>query len=136
MCDPSAHQWVSFMRAASLRAARPGGVRDSVPDSNPLSGTSLVAVSPLRFSEPSPLGELLVDVKSLRREERDWAPPDALMRKAYASLYLNMVKALNWARTALLNPNVGAKVAHGSGTQSRPMGVAGRKPAIPRTRVP
>ncbi len=35
---------------------------------------------------------LLQNVQNLRREKWDWALPDALLRKAYASHHLDMVK--------------------------------------------
>jgi len=41
---------------------------------------------------------LLADVRNLQREKWDWALPDELLRKAYASLYLNLEEALSWAR--------------------------------------
>ncbi len=49
--------------------------------------------------EPPPLDLLLADVKNLQREKWDWALPDALLRAAYASQYLDMEEALAWART-------------------------------------
>ena len=49
--------------------------------------------------EPPPLDMLLADVRNLQREKWDWALPDELLRKAYASLYLNIEEALSWART-------------------------------------
>lgn len=48
--------------------------------------------------EPPPLDMLLADVRNLQREKWDWALPDGLLRKAYASLYLNIEEALSWAR--------------------------------------
>ena len=48
--------------------------------------------------ELPPLDMLLVDVRNLQREKWDWALPDELLRKAYASLYLNLEEALSWAR--------------------------------------
>lgn len=48
--------------------------------------------------EPPPLDMLLADIRNLQREKWDWALPDELLRKAYASLYLNLEEALSWAR--------------------------------------
>jgi len=48
--------------------------------------------------ELPPLDMLLADVRNLQREKWDWALPDTLLRKAYASLYLNIEEALSWAR--------------------------------------
>ena len=36
-------------------------------------------------------------------EKWDWALPDDLLRKAYASLYMNIEEALSWARRACPN---------------------------------
>jgi ATP-dependent Lhr-like helicase len=43
---------------------------------------------------------LLTDAKNLRREKWDWVLPDGLMRKAYASSYLNVGEAMDWLREA------------------------------------
>lgn len=48
--------------------------------------------------DPPPLDMLLEDVSNLQREKWDWALPDDLLRKAYASLYLDMDEALNWTK--------------------------------------
>jgi ATP-dependent Lhr-like helicase len=44
---------------------------------------------------------LLADVKNLQREKWDWALPDALLRKTYASLNLDLVEALAWTRAVV-----------------------------------
>lgn len=50
-------------------------------------------------SEPTPeLDALLFDVKNLGREKWDWALPDTLLRRTYASLNLDLDEALGWAR--------------------------------------
>jgi ATP-dependent Lhr-like helicase len=49
--------------------------------------------------ETPPLDMLLADVKNLQREKWDWALPDQLLRKAYASLYLSLDEALAWVRS-------------------------------------
>ncbi len=51
-----------------------------------------------------PLDVLLADVQNLQREKWGWALPDGLLRKAYASLYLDLDEALQWAR-ALPQPD-------------------------------
>lgn len=43
-----------------------------------------------------PLDMLLADVKNLQREKWDWALPDRLLQKTYASLHLNLEEALGW----------------------------------------
>lgn len=47
-----------------------------------------------------PLDMLLAETKNLQREKWDWALPDALLRKAYASLYLDLDEALTWIRAS------------------------------------
>ena len=51
------------------------------------------------IDEPPPLDDLLADVKNLQREKWDWALPDQLLRRSYASLNLNLEEALTWTRT-------------------------------------
>jgi ATP-dependent Lhr-like helicase len=51
------------------------------------------------IDEAPPLDLLLTDIRNLQREKWDWALPDALLRKAYASLYLDLDEALEWVRT-------------------------------------
>lgn len=46
---------------------------------------------------------LLADAKNLQREKWDWALPDWLLRKAYASLYLDLDEAMAWIKD--LNAN-------------------------------
>jgi ATP-dependent helicase Lhr and Lhr-like helicase len=50
------------------------------------------------LDEPPPLDLLLADVKNLAREKWDWALPDTLLRRAYASQYLDLDEALSWVR--------------------------------------
>lgn len=49
--------------------------------------------------ETPPLDLLLADVRNLQREKWDWALPDTLLRRAYASLYLDIEEALGWTRS-------------------------------------
>jgi ATP-dependent Lhr-like helicase len=49
---------------------------------------------------------LLADVKNLQREKWDWALPDHLLRKSYASLYLNFVEARNWLKEFVRNMRI------------------------------
>lgn len=42
---------------------------------------------------------VLANVKNLQREKWDWALPPRLLRKAYASLFLDFDEALNWIRS-------------------------------------
>lgn len=48
--------------------------------------------------ETPPLELLLAEAKNLEREKWDWALPDGLLRKAYASQYLDLEEALGWVR--------------------------------------
>lgn len=50
------------------------------------------------IDEPPPLDMLLENAKNLQREKWDWALPDTLLRKAYASHYLDLDEALAWAK--------------------------------------
>lgn len=55
------------------------------------------------IDEPPPLDMLLDDVRNLQREKWDWALPDGLLRKAYASQYLDLTEALEWAKALACN---------------------------------
>lgn len=46
-----------------------------------------------------PLEVLLANSKNLQREKWDWALPEGLLRKTYASLNLNLEEALTWLRS-------------------------------------
>lgn len=56
------------------------------------------ALLDLALDEAPPLDMLLADVKNLRREKWDWALPDQLLRRTYASLNLDIDEALRWIR--------------------------------------
>ena len=60
----------------------------------------LDALEDAAIDDTPPLDMLLVDVKNLAREKWDWSLPDALLRKAYASLYLDLDEGLAWVRDA------------------------------------
>lgn len=49
--------------------------------------------------EAPPLDMLLANAKNLQREKWDWALPDDLLRKAYASLYLDIEEAVAWLKS-------------------------------------
>lgn len=59
----------------------------------------MAALVDAAVDEPPSLGVLLADASNLRREKWDWALPDALLRKAYASSCLAIDEALSWIRT-------------------------------------
>lgn len=59
--------------------------------------------------ELPPLDMLLENVENLRREKWDWALSDGLLRKAYASHYLDLNEALAWVNmVAAASANRGA----------------------------
>lgn len=58
------------------------------------------------MDDPPPLDMLLRDVKNLRQEKWDWVLPDGLLRKSYASLYLDLDEALQWARRIAGRPGI------------------------------
>lgn len=49
--------------------------------------------------DPPAVEVLLADVANLQREKWDWALPDGLLRRAYASRYLNVEEAVEWVRS-------------------------------------
>jgi ATP-dependent helicase Lhr and Lhr-like helicase len=57
------------------------------------------------MDEPPTLDLLLADTMNLQREKWDWALPDGLLRKAYASLNLDLDEALAWARSLPGDPS-------------------------------
>lgn len=60
----------------------------------------LDALEDATVDDTPPLNMLLADVKNLAREKWDWSLPDGLLRKAYASLYLDLDEGLAWLRKA------------------------------------
>jgi ATP-dependent helicase Lhr and Lhr-like helicase len=61
----------------------------------------LDALLDVSISETPSLDDLLGDTLNLRREKWDWALPDPLLRRAYASLNLSVEEAKGWARDEL-----------------------------------
>jgi ATP-dependent Lhr-like helicase len=49
-------------------------------------------------SDLPPLSELLADAKNLQQEKWDWALPEPLLQKTYASLYLEIDEAVDWCK--------------------------------------
>lgn len=58
----------------------------------------LKVLAELGINQLPPLEIILTNAKNLQREKWDWALPDNLIRKAYASLYLELDEALCWVR--------------------------------------
>jgi ATP-dependent Lhr-like helicase len=58
----------------------------------------LDALGDFAVEEAPDLDVLLADVKNLAREKWDWALPDNLLRKGYASQYLDLPEAAEWVK--------------------------------------
>ena len=78
--------------------ATPAGPGVEVEKGNRTADEILDALIDAAVDEPPPLDVLLANVKNLKRQKWDWALPDPLLRRAYASLYLDMSEALVWAK--------------------------------------
>ncbi|NML60988.1 hypothetical protein HHL21_07800 [Massilia sp. RP-1-19] len=57
------------------------------------------AILDAALDELPELDVLLEDAKNLQREKWDWALPDSLLRKGYASLYLKIEEGLGWLKS-------------------------------------
>ena len=66
------------------------------------------------------LDELLAETNNLEREKWDWALPDRLLRKTYASLHLDLEEALGWVRRTTLSDDAEQRYrpTHGSPTRA------------------
>lgn len=64
----------------------------------------LDALLDVSTSDAPSLDDLLSDTLNLQREKWDWALPDSLLRKGYASLNLDVEEARSWSRDALTTP--------------------------------
>lgn len=53
----------------------------------------------IHIDEKPSLDVLLANAKNLQREKWDWALPENLLQKSYASLYLNLDEAMVWLST-------------------------------------
>jgi ATP-dependent Lhr-like helicase len=62
------------------------------------------ALCDLADKEVPELDILLADTKNLQREKWDWALSDWLLRKTYASLYLDLDEAMAWIKGLKLKP--------------------------------
>lgn len=61
----------------------------------------LNVLADVAVDEPPSLNLLLQDAQNLQRQKWDWALPDDLLRRAYASQYLNLNEAMAWTKIAL-----------------------------------
>lgn len=78
--------------------AAPSGPGVEVVKSDRATQDVLDALADAAVDDMPPLDMLLADVKNLAREKWDWALPDSLLRRAYASLYLDLDEGLAWVR--------------------------------------
>lgn len=82
--------------------AAPSGPGVEVVKSDRSTQDVLDALADAAVDDAPPLDMLLADVKNLAREKWDWALPDALLRRAYASLYLDLEEGLGWIRARVI----------------------------------
>jgi ATP-dependent helicase Lhr and Lhr-like helicase len=74
------------------------GVAVSVPTPE---GTVLGALEAIAKTDTFDFTELLAKAKNLAREKWDWALPDAMLRRSYASSHLDLQSAIGYARKLL-----------------------------------
>ena len=67
----------------------------------------LAALSEVATAKLPPLSVLLADAKNLQQEKWDWALPEPLLQKTYASLYLEIDEAVDWCKR--FNPSSAPK---------------------------
>lgn len=96
--DPANEALACLLRGHGLAASAAGPGVEVIKGS--LSVDQVVAVlSDVADDDLVSLDELLADTKNLLREKWDWALPDHLLRKGYASLYMNLDEAVSWVRS-------------------------------------
>jgi len=87
-----------FMRQRGLTAAASGpGIE--VTKASPNIDNILDALLDAALAEQPSVSELLENAKNLEREKWDWALPPDLLKKAYASLHLEIEEAQRWVRS-------------------------------------
>ena len=77
-------------------AAMPAGIGIDVLKGRHTTENILGALVEISLKEAPPLDILFADAHNLKREKWDWALPDSLLRKSYASLYLDFEEAFIW----------------------------------------
>lgn len=97
----SANQAVACLLIERGFTAAPSGPGVEVRMGKRTTQEVLAALAGAAQREAPSLDLLLQNVQNLRREKWDWALPDALLRKAYASQHLDLDQALEWIRTAV-----------------------------------
>ena len=98
MGDATNEAIACLLRRAGL-TANPSGPGVEVHKGERTTTQILAIIRRAAEEDPPPIDDLLSDVTNLRREKWDWALPDPLLRRSYASLHLNLSEALDWART-------------------------------------
>jgi ATP-dependent Lhr-like helicase len=95
----SANEAIACLLIRRGFTAAPAGPGVEVLKSQHTTDEILDALIDAAIDEPPPLDVLLENVQNLQREKWDWALPDGLLRKAYASHYLDLAEALVWTKT-------------------------------------
>jgi ATP-dependent Lhr-like helicase len=78
--------------------ATPSGPGVEVLKSGHTAEEILAVLQDAAVDEAPSLDLLLENVQNLQREKWDWALPEGLLRRAYASYYLDLREALEWVR--------------------------------------
>jgi len=76
--------------------ASPGGPAVVITKGTRNTEDLLAALSEVATAELPPLSVLLANANNLRQEKWDWALPEPLLQKTYASLYLDIDEAVEW----------------------------------------
>lgn len=95
--DATNEALVCMLRAGGIKAVAAGPLLDISRETGH-TGQDIVQVLHTAATVRMPsLEDMLPDVAKLKREKWDWALPDDLLRKAYASMRLNLKEAQDWA---------------------------------------
>ncbi|MDV6345335.1 DEAD/DEAH box helicase [Nitrosomonas sp. Is37] len=97
----SANEAIAALLARRGFIANPAGPGVEVRKGEHTVGKVLEALRDAAVDKPPPLDMLLKDAKNLQREKWDWALPNDLLHKTYASHYLNIEEALEWAKSVV-----------------------------------
>ena len=94
----SANEAIACMFIRRGFVAAPAGPGVEVHKNGHTAKEILAVLQDAVVDETPSLDLLLENVQNLQREKRDWALSDGLLRKAYASHYLDLPEGLEWAR--------------------------------------
>ena len=95
--DASNEALACLLRSRGIAAAPAGPGIEVQKDQRSIDEVLDILMDSAMGEQPT-LEELLGDVSNLQREKWDWALPGSLLRKAYASTYLNLSEAIGWAQ--------------------------------------